>query len=101
LAAIVGCIFVMLWLRRRELVDPRLVQAKLGRDRATSSCGWECSLQASLRGQLAQRFDGAGEVPTSTHRLCDRMRAVQRRTRRGRVARGEVATPEGVGILAR
>jgi hypothetical protein len=32
LAAIVGSIVVLRWLRKRELVDPRLVQAKLSRD---------------------------------------------------------------------
>jgi Type IV secretory system Conjugative DNA transfer len=32
LAAIVGSIVILRWLRRRDLVDPRLVQAKLSRD---------------------------------------------------------------------
>jgi len=35
LAAIVGSIVILRWLRRRELVDPRLVQAKLSRDACT------------------------------------------------------------------
>ena len=35
LAVIVGSIVVLRWLRKRELVDPRLVQAKLSRDACT------------------------------------------------------------------
>jgi hypothetical protein len=35
LTVIVGSIVILRWLRRRELVDPRLVQAKLSRDACT------------------------------------------------------------------
>ena len=60
LAVIVGSIVAMRWLRKRELVDPRLVQAKLSRD----ACAVELRLMV-----IAPAFANADLVQARLDRL--------------------------------
>ncbi|MDQ6673829.1 MAG: ATP-binding protein, partial [Chloroflexota bacterium] len=91
LAVIVGSIFVLRWMRKRELVDPRLVQAKLSRD--------ACTVELRLA-VIAPDFADDGAVRNRLDRLVATYRPFALATGNSLVPRAIARGAEDLRVLA-